>query len=67
MTSTPTERDDLTDEERRALIDLVHWEIEHSRFPLSERIKLLKGIRLKLRRAAAKARQENADKPSQSR
>jgi hypothetical protein len=53
-----SEHDDLTDEERRALIDLVHWEIEHSRFPLSERIRMLKRIRLKLRRAAAKARRE---------
>jgi len=50
------ERDDLTDEERRALLDLVHWEIENSRFPLSERIRMLKRIRLKLRRATAKAR-----------
>jgi hypothetical protein len=55
------EHDDLTDDERRALIDLVHWEIEHSRFPLSERIRMLKRIRLKLRRAAAKERRE-ADK-----
>jgi len=53
--------DDLTDDELRALIDLVHWEIEHSRFPLSERIRMLKRIRLKLRRAAAKERRE-ADK-----
>ena len=52
------ERDDLTDDERRALLDLVHWEIENSRFPLSERIRMLKRIRLKLRRVAAKARQE---------
>jgi hypothetical protein len=57
-----SDSDDLTDDERRALIDLVHWEIEHSRFPLSERIRMLKRIRLKLRRAAAKARRE-ADKP----
>jgi hypothetical protein len=62
----PNERDDLTDEERRALIDLVHWEIEHSRFPLSERIKLLKRIRLKLRKAA-KAQREAENKPSQQR
>jgi hypothetical protein len=52
------ERDDLTYDERRLLLDLVHWEIEHSRFPLSERIRMLKRIRLKLRRAVAKARQE---------
>jgi hypothetical protein len=55
-----SQHDDLTDDERRALIDLVHW--EHRRFPLSERIRLLKRIRLKLRRAAAKARRE-PDKP----
>ena len=42
------ERDELTDEERRALLDLAHWEIENSRFPLSERIRLLKRIRIKL-------------------
>jgi hypothetical protein len=47
-----TERDELTDDERRALLDLVHWEIENSRFPLSERIRMLKRIRLKLRRVA---------------
>jgi hypothetical protein len=58
-----SERDDLTDEERRALFDLVHWEIEHSRFPLSERIRFLKRIRLKLRRAAAKARREEETQP----
>jgi hypothetical protein len=44
------------------LLDLVHWEIENSRFPLSERIRMLKRIRLKLRKAVAKARRE-ADKP----
>jgi hypothetical protein len=55
-----SERDELTDDERRVLLDLVHWEIEHSRFPLSERIRMLKRIRLKLRRATAKAgRDEN--------
>jgi hypothetical protein len=56
------ERDELTDEERRALLSLVHWEIEHSRFPLSERIRMLKRIRLKLRRAA-KAGREDDRKP----
>jgi hypothetical protein len=58
-----SEHDDLTDDERRALIDLVHWEIENSRFPLSERIRMLKRIRLKLRRAAAKASSENQTSP----
>jgi hypothetical protein len=53
-----SERDDLTDDERRALLDLVHWDIENSRFPLSERIRMLKRIRLKLRRVVAKERQE---------
>jgi hypothetical protein len=57
-----SERDELTDEERRALLDLVHWEIEHSRFPLSERIRMLKRVRLKLRRAAVKAKRE-AERP----
>jgi len=57
-------RDELTDDERRALLDLVHWEIENSRFPLSERVRLLKRIRLKLRRAATKARQEQRDEPA---
>jgi hypothetical protein len=56
------QRDELTDEERRALLSLVHWEIEHSRFPLSERIRMLKRIRLRLRRAAAKAKRE-VEKP----
>jgi hypothetical protein len=59
-----SERDDLTDDERRALLDLVHWEIENSRFPLSERIRFLKRIRLKLRRAVAKTRQEAESKPA---
>jgi hypothetical protein len=58
------ERDELTDDERRALIELVHWEIENSRFPLSERIRVLKRIRLKLRKAAAKVRQETESKPT---
>ncbi len=55
-------RDELTDDERRALLLLVHWEIEHSRFPLSERIRMLKRIQMKLRKAAAKANRE-AEKP----
>jgi hypothetical protein len=54
-----SEHDDLTDDERRVLLSLVHWEIEHSRFPLSERIRMLKRIRLKLRKAVAKARLED--------
>jgi hypothetical protein len=58
-----TERDDLTDDERRALLDLVHWEIENSRFPLSERIRMLKRIRAKLRRVVATARREAESKP----
>jgi hypothetical protein len=61
----PRDLDELTDNERRALLDLVHWEIENSRFPLSERIRMLKRIRLKLRRAAAKARRADAGKPRQ--
>jgi hypothetical protein len=44
-----SERDELTDDERRALLELVHWEIENSRFPLSEPIRMLKRIRAKLR------------------
>jgi hypothetical protein len=52
------QRDELTDEERRALLSLVHWEIEHR----SERIRMLKRIRLRLRRAAAKAKRE-VEKP----
>jgi hypothetical protein len=39
---------DLTDEERHALIGLLTTEIEASRYPLSPRIVLLKGIRAKL-------------------
>jgi hypothetical protein len=58
-----TERDELTDDERRVLLSLVHWEIEHSRFPLSERIRMLKRIRLKFRKAVAKARRETEGKP----
>jgi hypothetical protein len=57
-----SERDELTDEERRVLLSLVHWEIEHSRYPLSERIRTLKRIRLKLRKSA-KAEREAEDKP----
>jgi hypothetical protein len=56
------ERDELTDDERRILLSLVHWEIEHSRYPLSERIRTLKRIRLKLRKAVAKAKRET-DEP----
>jgi hypothetical protein len=62
-----SERNALTREERRALIDLVHWEIENSRFPQSERVQLLKRIRAKLLRAAAKARQESEGTPQQRR
>jgi hypothetical protein len=51
-----------TEDERRALLELVHWEIENSRFPLSERIRMLKRIRLKLQRAALEAKRE-AEKP----
>ena len=40
---------DLTDEERHALVDLLTTEIKASRYPLSPRITLLKGIRTKLR------------------
>jgi hypothetical protein len=58
-----SEPDDLTDDERRALLSLVHWEIEHSRFPLSERIRMLKRIRLKLRKAVAKAGRKTEGKP----
>ncbi len=58
----PRDRDELTQDERHAFLDSVHWEIENSRFPLSERIRMLKRIRLKLRKAVAKARRE-ADKP----
>jgi hypothetical protein len=58
-----SERDDLTDEERRVLLSLVHWEIEHSRFPLSERIRMLKRIRLKLRKVVASPRREADSKP----
>jgi hypothetical protein len=57
------DRDDLTDEERRALIDLLGWEIQASRFPLADRVRLLKRIRAKLLRAASKARREGASKP----
>ena len=53
-----SERDELTDDERRALLDLVHWEIENSRFPLSDRIRMLKRIRLKLRKATKAKRTE---------
>jgi hypothetical protein len=58
-----SEHDDLTDDERRALLSLVHWEIEHSRFPLSERVRMLKRVRLKLRKAVAKARREEETQP----
>jgi hypothetical protein len=57
-----SERDELTDDERNALLELVHWEIENSRFPLSERLRMLKRIRLKLRRAVANARREEESK-----
>jgi hypothetical protein len=41
--------DDLTDEERRLLVNLLTVEIEASKFPLSPRIELLKRVRAKLR------------------
>lgn len=41
--------DALSDEERRALINLLTVEIEASKFPLSPRIHALKRIRAKLR------------------
>jgi hypothetical protein len=59
MRAMASERDELTDDERRTLLDIVHWEIEHSRFPLSERIRMLKRIRLKLRKSVAKAKRED--------
>jgi hypothetical protein len=61
------ERDHLTDDERRVLLDLVHCEIENSGLSLSGRVRMLKHIRLKLRRATAKARREEEDKPRRRR
>jgi hypothetical protein len=49
------------------LIDLLGWEIQASRFPLADRVRLLKRIRAKLLRAAAKARREDAGKQRQLR
>jgi hypothetical protein len=47
--------DSLTDEERRALVNLLTVEIEESKFPLSPRIAQLKRIRAKLRNEAPPA------------
>jgi hypothetical protein len=55
----------ITDDERRALLDLVHREIDHSRFPLSERIRMLEAHSAEVRRAVAKAPREEEDKPRQ--
>ena len=41
--------DDLTGDERQALINLLTVEIEASKFPLSPRVQQLKRIRAKLR------------------
>jgi hypothetical protein len=41
--------DDLTDDERKLLINVLAVEIEGSKFPLSPRIVALKAIRAKLR------------------
>ena len=44
-------RDDLTKDELRTLLSLVNTEIDASRFPMSERVRKLKEVRRKLRRA----------------
>ncbi len=41
--------DDLTDDERKLLVNVLTVEIEASEFPLSPRIVALKGIRTKLK------------------
>jgi hypothetical protein len=40
---------DLTNDERKLLVNLLTVEIEASKFPLSPRIELLKRVRAKLR------------------
>jgi hypothetical protein len=44
---------DLTDDERKPLVNLLTVEIEASKFPLSPRMEMLKRIRAKLRGEAA--------------
>ena len=43
-----TEQLDLTDEEKRALIALLHETLEYARFPLAPRLDPLKAILAKL-------------------
>lgn len=40
---------DLTDDERKLLVNMLTLEIEGSKFPLSQRVEALKRIRAKLR------------------
>ena len=48
---TRVTRDDLTKDELRTLLSLVHTAIDASRFPMSERVRKLKEVRRKLRRS----------------
>ena len=46
--------DDLTDDERKLLVNLLTVEIEGSKFPLSPRIESMKRIRAKLSSAGTR-------------
>jgi hypothetical protein len=60
-------RIELSDNERRVLINLLGREIQTSRIPMSESVRQLKHIRAKLLRAAPKARREPEPKPAKQR
>jgi hypothetical protein len=56
-----TARVELSDAERRVLVDLLGREIQANRFPMSERVRRLKHVRAKLLRAAKAQRKAEAE------
>jgi hypothetical protein len=54
---------DLTDDDKAALIELLHEPIERDRFPLSPKIKRLKAVLAKLDRQAPRPEPLPAPKP----
>jgi hypothetical protein len=54
---------DLTDDDKAILVELLRETIEHDRFPLSPRVKRLRGILAKLGIGSAPAMPYDAPKP----
>jgi hypothetical protein len=54
---------DLTDDDKAALVELLNDTIERDRFPLSPRVKRLRGILAKLGVGSAPAMPYDAPKP----